>query len=345
METHILYINEQDIDQEVIAQAARFIHAHQCVAMPTETVYGLAANAWSDEAILKIFEAKGRPSDNPLIVHVCDQTMLLKCINQPINDRIKKLMDAFWPGPLTLVFKKSSLISDLVSASLPTVGIRMPAHPIALALIKTSQVPLAAPSANVSGRPSPTRGTHVLDDLQGKIAAIIVADQSQVGVESTVLDVSTDTFAVLRKGGLSIEKLREVDPMIIYDDALLDENAVPKSPGQKYKHYAPTKPITLLEGTRSQQLDYLKSVSLNNTLLISVHEIINHLNGQYMHTLGSSDDFDSALNGLFDIFRISDQMPVDSIIVTSYQEIGLGATLNDRLRKAASQRIILNDIR
>jgi L-threonylcarbamoyladenylate synthase len=341
METIIIPINELNIDQNAIAQAVHFIHDHQCVAMPTETVYGLAANAWSDEAILRIFEAKGRPSDNPLIVHVCDQEMLSKCINQPINQRIKNLMDAFWPGPLTLVFKKSNLISNLVSAALPTVGIRMPSHPIALALIKAAEVPLAAPSANVSGRPSPTKGSHVLDDLQGKIAAIIMADQSQVGVESTVLDVSSDTFAILRKGGLSIEKLQEIDPDIIYDDALLDENMTPKSPGQKYKHYAPTKPMTLLEGTRSQQLEYLKSISLQDTLLISVNEIINHLKGEHMHTLGSSEEFELALNGLFDTFRLSEHMPITSIIVTSYPEEGLGATLNDRLRKAASHRIIL----
>jgi L-threonylcarbamoyladenylate synthase len=341
METMIIPINQNNIDHEAIALAAQFIHAHQCVAIPTETVYGLAANAWSDEAILRIFEAKGRPSDNPLIVHVCDRDMLLKCIDQPLNQRILKLMEAFWPGPLTLVFKKSSLISDLVSASLPTVGIRMPNHPIALALIKATQVPLAAPSANVSGRPSPTKGSHVLDDLQGKIAAIIMADQSQVGVESTVLDVSSETFAILRKGGLSIERLKEVDPYIIYDDALIDVNMTPKSPGQKYKHYAPSKPITFIEGNLSKQLEYLKTCSLEHTLLISVDEIISELGGPYMMTLGSKNNFESALNGLFDILRQSENMPVTSILVTSYSEEGLGATLNDRLRKASSEKIIL----
>ncbi len=341
METIIIPINQNNIDNEAIALASQFIHAHQCVAMPTETVYGLAANAWSDEAIQRIFEAKGRPSDNPLIVHVCDQEMLLKCIDQPLNDRILKLMEAFWPGPLTLVFKKSSLISDLVSASLPTVGIRMPDHPIALALIKATQVPLAAPSANVSGRPSPTKGSHVLDDLQGKIAAIIMADQSQVGVESTVLDVSSQTFAILRKGGLSIERLREVDSEIIYDDALIDVNVTPKSPGQKYKHYAPSKPMTFIEGNLLKQLEYLKTISLEHTLLISVDEIINELSGPYMVTLGTKDDFEFALNGLFDILRQSDNMPVTSILVTSYSEKGLGATLNDRLKKASTEKIIL----
>jgi L-threonylcarbamoyladenylate synthase len=341
MNTTIITINENNIDKEAIKLAASFIHAQQCVAMPTETVYGLAANAWSDEAILKIFEAKGRPSDNPLIVHVSDEAMLLKCIDQPLNQKIKKLMEAFWPGPLTMVFKKSSRISDLVSASLPTVGIRMPAHPIALALIQTANVPLAAPSANISGRPSPTKGSHVFDDLQGKISAIIMANQSQVGVESTVLDVSSEPFAILRKGGLSIERLREIDPDIIYDDALLDVNMSPKSPGQKYKHYAPSKPMTLIEGTLSQQLDYLKDISLQNTLLISVQEIIQNLSGPYMHSLGSYDDYEMALNGLFDILRESEHIPVISILVTSFLDEGLGATLNDRLRKAANEKIIL----
>lgn len=341
MNTLLINIDKNQISQQALQQVKDLILSHHCVAIPTETVYGLAANAWSDDAIKKIFEAKGRPSDNPLIVHVSNQDMLLKCIDQPLTPRIRTLMNRFWPGPLTLVFKKSSIISDLVSASLSTVGIRMPQHPVALAIIETCQVPLAAPSANISGRPSPTKAIHVLEDLNGRIGAIVSSDQSDVGVESTVLDVSSDRFVVLRKGGISLEMLHEVDKSIVYDDALIDSSSTPKSPGQKYKHYAPSKPLTLIEGTIQQQLSYLESFSLHDTLLISVDEIISKLDVPWSRSLGAVTDYDKALNALFDVLRLSDTMNVSSIVATTYPDEGLGATINDRLRKASTNRIFL----
>jgi L-threonylcarbamoyladenylate synthase len=290
-------------------------------------------------AISRIFEAKGRPSDNPLIVHVSDEAMLIKCIDQEITDEIRTIMEAFWPGPLTLVFNKSKNIPEVVSAKLSTVGVRMPQHPVALALIKAAGVPLAAPSANLSGRPSPTKASHVSDDLMGKIAAIIVSDQSDVGVESTVLDVSNSPFTILRKGGISIEQLQLIHKDIRYDNALVDKDVTPKSPGQKYKHYAPSKPMILLEGNLEQQRAYLKTISLENTLLISVEEIIQYVKAPFIHSLGGRHDYKKAMNGLFEILRESESLPVSSLIVTSFEEDGLGATLNDRLRKAASEII------
>ena len=339
MNTHHINIDVHNIDESKIQQAKQFILNNECVAMPTETVYGLAANAFSPLAISRIFEAKGRPSDNPLIVHVSDEAMLLECIDQEITPEIRMIMEAFWPGPLTLVFNKSHNIPDVVSAKLSTVGVRMPQHPVALALIKASGVPLAAPSANLSGRPSPTKASHVSEDLMGKIAAIIVAEQSDVGVESTVLDVSSSPFTVLRKGGISIEELQLIHHDIRYDYALINSDVTPKSPGQKYKHYAPSKPMVLLEGTLQQQLAYLKTVSLNDTLLISVDEIIQRINAPFIYSLGGSHDYKKAMNGLFEILRESESFPVSSLIVTSFEDIGLGATLNDRLRKAASRII------
>lgn len=341
MKTVLININAQNIDESLIQQAKQFILENECVAMPTETVYGLAANAFSPLAISRIFEAKGRPSDNPLIVHVSDEAMLLECIDQEITPKIRALMEAFWPGPLTLVFKKSQRIPKIVTASLSTVGIRMPQHPIALALIKASAVPLAAPSANISGRPSPTKASHVSDDLVGKIAAIIVADQSHVGVESTVLDVSTLPFTILRKGGISIEQLQLINDDIRYDDAFDNNDIAPKSPGQKYTHYAPTKPMHLLEGSLEDQLAYLRTLSLEEILLISVDEIIDNINAPHAFSLGASDDFKKAMNGLFEILRESESLPVSSIIVTAFEDQGLGATLNDRLRKAASKKTVL----
>lgn len=341
MKTILINIDTQNIDKSLIQQAKQFILDNECVAMPTETVYGLAANAFSPLAISRIFEAKGRPSDNPLIVHVSDETMLLECIDQEITLEIRTIMEAFWPGPLTLVFKKSHRIPDVVSASLTTVGVRMPNHPVALALIKAAGVPLAAPSANISGRPSPTKASHVSDDLSDKIAAIIVADQSDVGVESTVLDVSTTPFTVLRKGGISIEQLKLINEDIRYDDALVNNDVTPKSPGQKYKHYAPSKPMHLLEGSLENQLAYLKTVSLEDILLISVDEITQNINAPHVHSLGARQDFKKAMNGLFEILRESEMLPVSSLIVTTFDDQGLGATLNDRLRKAASKKTVL----
>ncbi|MBS3990939.1 MAG: threonylcarbamoyl-AMP synthase [Erysipelothrix sp.] len=341
MKTILIKINTQNIDETKIQQAKQFILNHECVAMPTETVYGLAANAFSPQAISRIFEAKGRPSDNPLIVHISDEAMLLDCIDQEITLEIRTIMNAFWPGPLTLVFKKSHRIPDVVSAGLPTVGIRMPNHPIALALIKASCVPLAAPSANISGKPSPTKASHVYDDLNGKIAAIIEADQSHIGVESTVLDVSTSPFTVLRKGGISIEQLQMIDADIKYDDALVNNISTPKSPGQKYKHYAPSKPMLLLEGSLENQLAYLKTISMDDILLISVDEIIQNINVPHYFSLGSRHDFEKAMNGLFEILRESEFLSISSLIVTAFEDYGLGATLNDRLRKAASEKINL----
>lgn len=342
MNTKRIPIDPLAISKQALDEVAHLLLANACVAIPTETVYGLAGNAWSEDAIKAIFNAKGRPSDNPLIVHVSDHAMLMQCINQPLTPRILALIEAFWPGPLTLVFNKSELISPLVSASLPTVGIRMPKHPVALAIIAACMVPLAAPSANLSGKPSPTKASHVLEDLDGRIAAVVVADQSEVGVESTVLDVSTPHFVVLRKGGISLEKLQTIDPTITYDDALVDENSAPKSPGQKYKHYAPTKPLTLIEGSIEQQIAYIKSCQLDHVLLISADEVVAHIdNATSVISLGSLVEYEGALNALFDVLRASNAMDVTSLLVTAYPDEGLGATLNDRLRKAASQRIIL----
>jgi len=341
MNTQLIYLKTEHISETELQKAVKILQEDQCVAIPTETVYGLAANALSESAIKRIFEAKGRPSDNPLIVHVSNMDMLKRCIQQDLSNRITAIINAFWPGPLTLVFKKSTLIPDVVSAHLDTVGIRWPAHPIALALIEASGFPLAAPSANVSGRPSPTKAEHVLHDLNGKIAGIIMAEQSVVGVESTVLDVSCEDFKVLRKGGVSLESLRSIDPLISYDDALAHPELTPKSPGQKYKHYAPSKPMLALSGNIESLVHHLQTMDLSQTLLISVDEILDQLNTPYQLTLGSYDNHEVAMNRLFDCLRASESMPVDAIVITGFEDVGLGATLNDRIGKASSQKLTI----
>lgn len=341
MNTQLIYLNPEQMNETELQKAVKILQEDQCIAIPTETVYGLAANALSELAIKRIFEAKGRPSDNPLIVHVSNMSMLKRCIHQDLSSRIMAIIDAFWPGPLTLVFKKSKLIPNEVSAHLETVGIRWPNHPIALALIETSGFPLAAPSANVSGRPSPTKAEHVLHDLSGKIAGIIMAEQSAVGVESTVLDVSGDDFRILRKGGVSLESLQHIDPAITYDDALAHPELTPKSPGQKYKHYAPSKPMLALSGNIESLVHHLQTMDLSQILLISTDEIINHLDVPYHLSLGSYHDHDLAMNRLFDCLRVSETLPVESIIITGFEDSGLGATLNDRISKASSQKLTI----
>lgn len=219
------------------------------VAFPTETVYGLGANALSDEAVNKIYEAKGRPSDNPLIVHISKMEDVDKYVEE-IPEQAKKLMNAFWPGPLTVILKvKQGILSNKVTAGLPTVGIRMPNHPVALALIEASGLPIAAPSANLSGKPSPTKFQHVYKDLNGKISGIVDGGETGVGVESTVIDCTEPIPVILRPGGTTREEIEGIIGSVGMDRQVKEEVEKPKSPGMKYTHYAPAAPMYLVDGS------------------------------------------------------------------------------------------------
>ncbi|MBQ5563810.1 MAG: threonylcarbamoyl-AMP synthase, partial [Clostridia bacterium] len=245
-------LNENDIEQ-----AARIIKNGGLVAMPTETVYGLAANALDGKAVAKIFKAKGRPMDNPLIVHISDISQIYSLVSE-FPEKAKILADKFWAGPLTIILPKSKIIPDEVSAGLDTVAVRFPSNEIARKLISLS-MPLAAPSANLSGSPSPTNARHVRDDMNGRIDAIIDGGECEVGVESTVITLATDIPRLLRPGGITVEQLREAIGEVIIDDAVLNplksgERAA--SPGMKYKHYAPKAHIILLEGSDEDFIRY-----------------------------------------------------------------------------------------
>ena len=233
-------------DLSVLDEAAECLFRGGLVAFPTETVYGLGANAFDEAAVSNIFVAKGRPQDNPLIVHISDKEMLKRVVSC-VPEEAEKLMKAFWPGPLTIILKKSETIPVSVTAGLDTVGVRMPSHPVARVLIEKSGVPVAAPSANVSGRPSTTRASHVIEDLTGRVDYIIDGGASEVGLESTVLDMTGDVPQILRPGGVSLEELQAVLGEVIYDPALKDSREVPKSPGMKYRHYAPKGQLYLVE--------------------------------------------------------------------------------------------------
>ena len=250
-----LILNENEIEK-----AADIIKNGGLVAMPTETVYGLAANALDGKAVAKIFKAKGRPMDNPLIVHISDISQIYPLVRE-FPDKARILAEKFWAGPLTIILPKSDIIPDEVSAGLDTVAIRFPSNKIAQALISKS-MPLAAPSANLSGSPSPTNARHVFDDMNGRIDAIIDGGECEVGVESTVITLATDTPRLLRPGGITVEQLREAIGDVIIDDAVLNplksgEKAA--SPGMKYKHYAPKAHIILLEGSDSDFIEYVNA--------------------------------------------------------------------------------------
>ncbi|MBA3044359.1 threonylcarbamoyl-AMP synthase, partial [archaeon] len=255
MKTKIIKMDPKKIDRSKINISANIIKKGGTVAFPTETVYGLGANALNTKAVLKIFKAKNRPQDNPLIVHIDDRKEIYR-LAESVSKKVEKLINKFWPDPLTLLLKKSKIVPYAVTGGLDTVAIRMPAHPVALALIKESETPIAAPSANLAGRPSPTAAEHVLEDLSGRIDAVIDGGKTRVGVESTILDMTGKYPTILRPGGVTAEELRKVLGVVrvhkLAKAEMKIENAVTLAPGMKYRHYAPKTKMILFEGKKKE---------------------------------------------------------------------------------------------
>ena len=249
--TRVIKLNPKRVEKSKIKLAARVLKRGGLVAFPTETVYGLAANALDAESVKKVFEAKGRPADNPLIVHIAEKEQVYR-LAKKVPEKAEKLMDKFWPGPLTIVLEKSRVVPKATTGGRNTVAVRMPDNRIALALIREAGVPLAAPSANSFGKPSPTSAEHVFQDLCGKIDVILDGGNTDIGVESTVLDLTTDPPTLLRPGGITLEKLKTVLDRVRMHPAAKGKKtrAVAKSPGMKYKHYAPNADVILVEGRR-----------------------------------------------------------------------------------------------
>lgn len=325
-----------------IKEAARLLQANEVVAFPTETVYGLGANALSDEAVAKIYEAKGRPSDNPLIVHISTIGQVNK-IAQDIPVQAERLIEKFWPGPLTLVLKrKEHAVSNKVTAGLETVAVRMPSHPVALALISASELPLAAPSANLSGKPSPTLATHVADDLTGKIAGIVDGGATGVGLESTVLDCSGEVPVILRPGGVTKEQLEEVCGVVEIDKALLQKDEAPKSPGMKYTHYAPTAPLTIVNGSLEfiQSLVKEKQAEGLKVGVLTTTERETKYSADKIISCGTRKNLETVANRLYDVLRLFDESDVNVIFSESFPSEGIGQAIMNRLTKAAGHRII-----
>lgn len=331
-------------DYPQLQEAARLLRENEAIAFPTETVYGLGANAMNDEAIAKIFEAKGRPSDNPLIVHIGAKSQLGEIVRE-ITPVAEELMKHFWPGPLTIILPKKDGISEKVTAGLDTVGVRMPDHPVALALIEEANVPVAAPSANRSGRPSPTLASHVYEDLNGKIAGIVDGGATGVGVESTVIDCTSDVPTILRPGGITKEQLEDVIGTVSLDPALKDEKEKPKAPGMKYTHYAPKAPLSIVEGSRDfiQQLVDKKKSEGYAVGVLTTEENQHMYKADVVLSCGMRSDLASVATKLYDVLRTFDASKVDMIFSESFPNEGIGNAIMNRLTKAAGHHIIIEE--
>lgn len=328
-------------DYPQIKEAAALLVSGEVVAFPTETVYGLGADATSEQAVNKIFAAKGRPSDNPLIVHIANRNDLFS-IAAEIPEAAAKLMDKFWPGPLTLILKKKKGIAENVTAGLGTVAVRMPNHPVAAALIKASNRPLAAPSANLSGKPSPTAASHVLDDLSGRIAGVVDGGTTGVGLESTVLDCTSSIPVILRPGGVTKEQLEGVIGEVHIDQALVKEGEAPKSPGMKYTHYAPNAPLIIVYGSREfiQSAVDEKKKAGERVGVLAAEENKDFYQADVVIPCGSNQNLETVASHLYDVLRTFDKEQVDIIFSESFPEDGVGQAVMNRLRKAAGHQSI-----
>lgn len=329
---------------ESIAEAAALLRRGELVGMPTETVYGLAANALDGDAVRRIFVAKGRPQDNPLIVHIAAWEELLPLV-AAIPKGARQLADAYWPGPLTMIFPKSDRIPPEVSGGLETVAIRMPSHPVAQALIRESGCPLAAPSANRSGSPSPTTAAHVLADMDGRIAAIVDGGSCAVGLESTVVDLTGERARLLRPGGITVEMLRAVLGEVEVDSAVtqpLAEGAAAASPGMKYKHYAPAAHVILVKGTPAAYTAFVKEKAADGVAALCFEEEAPQLPVPCV-TYGRQADAAEQAQQLFDALRYLDTIGAHTVYAACPSADGLGLAVYNRLIRAAGFEVITLD--
>lgn len=328
--------------------AGDVLKAGGLVAFPTETVYGLGANAMDTDAVKKIFVAKGRPSDNPLIVHISDKRELSNLSNN-IPSKAFELMDRFWPGPLTLVFEKSSAVPGIITAGLDSVAVRMPSHPVALTLIREAGIPIAAPSANLSGKPSPTNAKHVIADLSGKVDVIIDAGDAKVGLESTVLDLTVNPPMILRPGGVTLTQLKEVLLEIELDPSLSGNKAEilkPRSPGMKYTHYSPKAEIVIIEGELkkvvfkiNEMVEVYKSKGINVSIL-ATEQTKDLYNQTEIIIAGDRNKPETIAARLFSSFRDFDDKNVQVVIAEAIDNIGIGMAIMNRMKKAAGYNVI-----
>ena len=349
MNTIVRRLDEDNIDMLVIDEASKVLQDGGIVAVPTETVYGLAGNALSSEVSSKIYEAKGRPSDNPLIVHISEVDDLYK-LAKNVPDEAINLAKAYWPGPLTMVLEKSDIVPESITGGLSTVAIRMPNNKIVLELISKSGIYLAAPSANTSGKPSPTTAEHVIADLSGKIDMIIDGGMVGIGIESTIIDLTSDIPVILRPGFITKKDLEEVVGEVTIDKAILHKNSnkgyVPKAPGMKYKHYAPKADMAVVLGDddavveKINSLASMKSRECKVGIIATTQTKDRYLDGVEVKVVGDRSNEATIANGLYNVLREFDKTDVEFIYSEGFVDDELGQAIMNRLLKAAGHNVI-----
>ncbi len=349
MKTRIYKLSETQVSEEDIDALGSILKNGGLVAFPTETVYGLGGNALDPMAAKKIYAAKGRPSDNPLIVHIAS-VQDLEVLARDVPEKAYALAEAFWPGPLTMILDKKEGVPAETTGGLSTVAIRMPNHKVALELISKSGIYLAGPSANTSGRPSPTTAEHVAEDLRGKIDAIIDSGKVGIGIESTIVDLTGETPTILRPGYITKEMLQRVIGKVEIDEAILEENKdknfTPKAPGMKYKHYAPKGELTLVEGDEDSVIDTINLLASEKVSdgfkvgIIATDETKASYAFGTVKSIGTRSDEDGIAANLYEILRKMDEISVDFIYSESFFEGHLGQAIMNRMLKAAGHRVL-----
>lgn len=323
-------------------EAAELLARGGLVAFPTETVYGLGANGLDPGAVAAIFTAKGRPQDNPLILHIPEAGWLERyCRDVPETAYV--LAERFWPGPLTMILKRKPIVPDVVTARLDTVGMRCPGHPVARRVIELCKLPIAAPSANTSGRPSPTTAQAVWEDMVGKIDAVLDGGPCAVGVESTIIDLTTTPPRLLRPGGVTLEELEEVLGQVAVDEAvvrLMSTGEKPRAPGMKYRHYAPKAPVTVVQGEPERTAAYIQAHLNEGVGVICFEDYVNLFSDRPVRSLGPQNDQGEQARRLFEALRWFDTQSVTAILAQSPKSDGLGLAITNRLNKAAGFHIV-----
>lgn len=347
MDTKVIRIEEQQSEEAVIREAGEIVKAGGLVAFPTETVYGLGGDALNSASSRKIYEAKGRPSDNPLIVHIADMEALAAIVKR-VPESAKMLAEAFWPGPLTMILEKSDLVPKETTGGLETVAVRMPSDAVALAFIRAAGGYVAAPSANRSGRPSPTRASYVAQDLDGRIEMILDGGDATLGLESTIVDLTAKPPAILRPGFITGEMLRQKLGCVEEDETLFsaDSGQAPKAPGMKYRHYAPKGELVIVRGQTEAVTDYIGKElaqmckNKKKTGVIATDETLDKYKADVPRSVGKRTDAAAAAKGLYRILREFDDEGVEAIYAESFDGAGVSQAVMNRLLKAAGHRVI-----
>lgn len=346
MQTIIKRVDENCIDKKIMEEAGELLKAGALVAFPTETVYGLGANALDEKAAAKIYAAKGRPSDNPLIIHIADMESL-PLITEEVPTEAVKLAEKFWPGPLTIVLKKSAAVPLGTTGGLNTVAVRMPSHPIALEMIRYGGGYIAAPSANTSGRPSPTLASHVADDMDGIIPLILDGGAVGIGIESTIVDLTDEVPTILRPGFITKEMLEEVVGEVQIDKGLaVDAKVAPKAPGMKYRHYAPKAELIIVEGDSEAVVEKINALAKENeakgirTGIVGTEETIGLYECGIVKSMGTRSDELSISSQLYRILREFDESDAKVIYSESFEQGKIGSAIMNRLLKAAGHKVM-----